>query len=158
MCIRSGKLLALAGILALFFSLGCEDERAGGPAAGGAAREAPPEQRIDKAGDEIMASDKKAEARQWLKDDNHVLFKFRGGKKKLSDLVDEFYSAGAEKVYVGNIESEAGKDFAGTVLVVLPEDFAARSKLFKIDERVGPELQEDPVADRGQKYLYYSLD
>jgi len=144
--------------IAVLFSLGCEDEPAGAPAAGGAAREAPPEQRIDKAGDEIMASDKKAEAREWLKDDNHVLFKFREGKAGLVKIVNEFYSAGAEKVYVGNIESEAGKDFAGTLLVVLPEDFAARSKLFQIDERVGPEFQEDPVADRGQKYLHYSFD
>src|SRR5215475_5383430 len=145
-------LLAMATI-AVVFSLGCEDQPAGAPAAGGAAGEAPPEKRIDKAGDEIMAGDKKAEAREWLKDDNHLLFKFREGKAGLVNIVNEFYSAGAEKVYVGNIESEAGKDFAGTILVVLPEDFAARSKLFEIDERVGPELQEDPVADRGQKYL-----
>ena len=149
--------LALAAV-ALLFSLGCEDQPAGAPAAGGAAGEAPPEQRIDKAGDEIMASDKKAEAREWFKADNHVLFKFREGKAGLVKIVDEFYAAGAKKVYVGNIESEEGKDFAGTILVVLPEDFAARSKLFKIDERVGPEFEEDPVADRGQKYLYYSLD
>src|SRR5262249_55489841 len=147
-----------AAAIAVLFSLGCEDQPAGAPAAGGAAREAPPEQRIDKAGDEIMASGKKAEAREWLKDDNHVLFKFREGQCGLIKIVHEFYAAGAEKVYVGNIESEGGKDFAGTILVVLPEDFAARSKLFKIDERVGPEFQEDPVADRGQKYLHYSLD
>jgi hypothetical protein len=150
--------LALAAV-ALLFSLGCEDQQAGAPAAGvGGAGVVLPETRIDKAGDEIMASDKKAEAREWLNADNHVLFKFREGKAGLVKIVDEFYAAGAEKVYVGNIESEEGKDFAGTILVVLPEDFAARSKLFKIDERVGPEFQEDPVADRGQKYLYYSLD
>jgi hypothetical protein len=154
---RQVGLLALAAMVVLL-SLGCEDQPAAAPGAGGAAGEAPPETRIDKAGDEIMASDKKAEAREWLKDDSHVLFKFRGGKKKLSELVDEFYSAGAQKVYVGDIETEDGRDFAGTILVVLPEDFAARTKLFKIDERVGPEFQEDPVADRGQKYLYYSLD
>jgi hypothetical protein len=155
---QQGGLLAVAA-MAVVFSLGCEDQQAGAPAAGGgAAGEAPPEKRIDEAGDKIMASDKKAEARQWLKDDNHVLFKFREGKAGLAKIVDEFYVAGAEKIYVGDISTEAGKDFAGTILVVLPEDFAARTKLFKIDERVGPEFQEDPVADRGQKYLYYSLD
>jgi hypothetical protein len=152
-----GGFLAVA--IAVFFSLGCEDQPAGAPAAGGAGvGEAPLEQRIEKAGDEIMASDKKAEAREWLKDDNHVLFKFHGGKKKLTELVDEFYAAGAEKVYIGNIESEAGKDFGGTALVVLPKDATNRSKLFEIDKRVGPEFQEDPVTDKGQKYLYYSFD
>lgn len=156
-----GGFLAVAAI-AVLFSLGCEDERAGAPAAGGGAGmqagEVPLEQRIEKAGDEIMASDKKAEAREWLKDDNHLLFKFHDGKAGLIKIVDEFYAAGAEKVYVGNVESEAGKDFAGTVLVVLPDDFSARTKLFKIDERVAPVFDEDPAADRGQKYLYYSLD
>jgi len=152
-----GGLLVVAA-MAVVFSLGCEEEQVGAPAAGGGAGAVPLEQRLEKAGDEIMASDKKAEAREWLKDDNHVLFKFRGGKKKLSELVDEFYSAGAEKVYVGDIENEAGKNFAGTVLVVLPKDSAARAKLFEIDKRVGPELQEDPVTDKGQRYLYYSLD
>src|SRR5262245_36274474 len=137
--------LALAAVV-LLFSFGCEDEQAGAPAAGGGIAGALPlEQRLEKAGDVIMASDKKAEAREWLKDDNHVLFKFREGKAGLAKIVDEFYAAGAEKVYIGDIQTEAGKDFAGTVLVVLPKDAAARSKLFEIDKRVGPELQEDPV-------------
>jgi len=153
---NQGGFLAVAAIAALF-SLGCEDQQAGAPAAGGAG-EVPLEQRLEKAGDKIMASDKKAEAREWLKDDNHVLFKFREGKPGLVKIVDEFYSAGAEKVYVGDIDTEQGKDFAGTVLVVLPKDGAARSKLFEIDKRVGPEFQEDPVTDKGQKYLYYSFD
>lgn len=153
---RHGGFLAVVAI-AVLFSLGCEDQQAGAPAAGGAG-EVPLEQRLEKAGDEIIASDKKAEAREWLKDDNHVLFKFHGGKKKLAELVEEFYAAGAEMVYIGNIESEAGKDFAGTALVVLPQDASKRSKLFEIDKRVGPEFQEDPVSDKGQKYLYYSFD
>jgi hypothetical protein len=152
-----GGLLVVAA-MAVVFSLGCEEEQVGAPAAGGGAGAVPLEQRLEKAGDEIMASDKKAEAREWLKDDNHVLFKFHGGKKKLTEFVDEFYAAGAEKVYIGNIESEAGKDFAGTALVVLPQDASRRSKLFEIDKRVGPEFQEDPVSDKGQKYLYYTFD
>ena len=56
---HQGGFLAVT-VIAVLFSLGCEDEQAGAPAVGGAGASAEPlEQRLERAGDKIMASDKK---------------------------------------------------------------------------------------------------
>ena len=116
----------------------------------------PLEVRIDKHGDEIMASDKKTEARQWMKDDNHVFFK--EDKKKVAQFVEDFYAAGATQVVIGDTETHDNLVYAGAILVVLPQDTAARAKLFDVDTKVGAYFGDDPVTDKGQKYLYFAPD
>jgi hypothetical protein len=139
---------------------GCEDQNAGPAAAGPAATDDSGGgkesliQRIDKHGDEIMAADKKAEARQWLKDPNHGFFK--ANRDQVAKFIEDFYSAGADQVIIGDMETLEGKELAGALLVVLPKDAAARAKLFEIGKRAGDLYQEDPVGDQGQKYLYFS--
>lgn len=111
---------------------------------------------MDKAGDEVMASSTKAEARQWLKQPKHVFFK--ANPKTVAQFVDDFYNAGAQQVVIGEIEEEEGVQYGEALLVVLPKDSAARAKLFTIGTRAETQFDEDPVTDKGQKYLYYSLD
>src|SRR6185312_2119677 len=62
------------------------------------------EQRVDKHGDEVMASDKKAEARAWMKQPKHVFFKAEA--KEVGKFVEDFYTAGATQVLICDIEEE----------------------------------------------------
>ena len=111
---------------------------------------------IDKHGDEIMASTEKAEARDWMKETNHIFFK--EDPKPVSQDIEDFYNAGATQVLIADIEKEDGYDYGGALLVILPKDPAARTNLFQIGSRADTDFQNDPVTDEGQKYLYYSLD
>lgn len=111
---------------------------------------------IDKHGDEVMASAAKAEAREWMKGTNHVFFK--ADPKQVAQYVEDFYQAGAVQVLIADIEEEQGYQYGEALLIVLPKDTAARTKLFQVGSRADTDYQNDSVSDQGQKYLYYSLD
>jgi hypothetical protein len=144
------------GLFCCLCIVGCEDQPAAPPAADNAAEPTTLVERIDRHGDEAMAGTAKAEAREWLKSDNHVLFK--GDRKELAKLVEDFYAAGAKQIYIIDIESHEGHDYGGALLVLLPTDAATRGRLFEIGKRAEAMYQEDPVSDKGQKYLYYGFD
>ncbi len=112
--------------------------------------------RIDKHGDEIMASSTKAEARAWMKQPKHVFFKV--DPKEVAQFVEDFYNAGATQVFIADIEEEGGNQYGESLLVVLPKDPAVRTKLFEVESRADTAFQDDPVKDSGQKYLYNSFD
>lgn len=114
------------------------------------------ESRIDHHGDEIMASNTKAEARAWMKQPKHVFFK--ADAKQVGQFVEEFYGAGAAQVLIADIEEEEGAQYGEALLVVLPKDKDIRAKLFEIGARADAAYQNDPTTDKDQKYLYYSLD
>jgi len=112
--------------------------------------------RIDKHGEEVMASSAKAEARQWMKQPSPIFFKT--DPKEVAQFVEEFYRVGAMQVLSSDIEEHEGKQFGGALFVVLPKDANTRAKLFEIGARADTAFQNDPGSDKGQKYLYYSLD
>jgi hypothetical protein len=112
--------------------------------------------RVDKHGEEVMASSAKAEAREWMKQPKHVFFK--ADPKEVAQFVEGFYGAGATQVLIVDIEEHEGVQYGEALLVVLPKDAAVRTKLFEIGARADTAFQNDPVTDKGQKYLYYSLD
>ena len=112
--------------------------------------------RIDKHGDAIMASSAKAEAREWMKQPKHVLFK--ADSNQVAQSVEEFYKAGAEQVLVADLEEHGGIQFGDSLLVVLPKDPAARAKIFAVESRADTAFQDDPVQEKGQKYLYNSFE
>ncbi len=114
------------------------------------------EARIDKHGEEIMAGTAKAEAREWMKNPSHIFFK--ADAKQVAGFVEEFYGAGASQVLIADIEEHEGKQYGESLLVVLPKDATARAKLFQINGRAETAFQDDPTSDKGQKYLFYSLD
>jgi hypothetical protein len=159
------KLLFVVCLLALIPFAGCGKQSGSSSGSSGSSSadagdgdgsDQPLEVRIDHHGDEIMASSKKYEARDWMKDPNHIFFK--EDKKQVSQFIEDFYNAGATQVVIGDTEEHDGATFAGAVLVVLPQDSAARAKVFEINSKVGPFFQEDPVTDKGQKYLLYTPD
>lgn len=112
--------------------------------------------KIDKHGDEIMASSTKGEAREWMKQPKHVFFK--ADPKVVAQFVEDFYQAGATQVYIADIEEEEGNQYGESLLAVLPTDPAARAKLFQVETRADTQFEDDPVTDQGQKYLYNGLD
>lgn len=112
--------------------------------------------RIDQHGDEIMASSQKAEARQWMKDPKNVFFK--ADPKQVAKFVEEFYQAGAAQVLIADLEEHNGVQYGESLLIVLPKDATARAKLFEIEARADTAFDDDPVSDKGQKYLYNGLD
>ena len=114
------------------------------------------ETRVDKHGDEIMASAAKGEAREWMKDSKHVFFK--SDPKQVAQFLEDFYNAGATQVLIGDVEDHDGAQYGGSILVVLPTDATTRAKLFQVGSRADTAYDQDPVTDKGQKYLYYSLD
>ncbi len=114
------------------------------------------EARVDKHCEEIMASGKKAEAREWMKSPSHIFFK--EDPKQVAGFVEEFYNAGATQVFIVDTEEHDGKEFAGGMMLVLPKDPAVRAKLFAVGAKVEVAVQDDPVTDKGQKYLLYTFD
>ena len=112
--------------------------------------------RIDKHGEEILASSTKAEARHWMKRPAHIFF--RADPKQVGKFVEEFYGRGAKQVLIGDIEVHDGTEYGESLLVVLPKDAATRAKIFEVNTRAESAFENDEVSDKGQKYLYYSLD
>ena len=157
---KISQLLAGLMLLALAFANGCDKNKAGSASAGGGGAsddsKGSLETRVDQHGDEIIASTTKAEARAWMKQPKHVFFK--ADPKQVGQFVEEFYGAGATQVLICDIEEEQGAQFGEGLLVVLPKEKDARTKLFEIGARADAVYEEDPVTDKGQKYLYYSLD
>jgi hypothetical protein len=149
----------MAGLMLLALASGCNKSRSGSTASGSDADDSSGgslEQRVDHHGDEVMASDKKAEARAWMKQPKHVFFK--ADAKEVGKFVEDFYGAGASQVLICDIEEEEGTQYGEGLLVLLPKDKDARAKLFEIDSRANTAFQNDPTSDKGQKYLFYSLD
>jgi len=114
------------------------------------------EERIDKHCEEVMASPAKAEAREWLKQRAHGFFKT--DRRDVARFVEEFHGAGATQVLIADIEQDETAQLGQSLLVILPKEARARAKLFEIGSRADEAFQCDGVSDKGQKYLYYSLD
>ena len=116
----------------------------------------PLEERIEKHCEEVIASPAKAEAREWLNQRAHGFF--MTDRRDVAGFVEEFYNAGAKQVLIGDIEEDQSAQLGQSILVVLPKEASARAKLFEIGSRAEDAFQCDHVSDKGQKYLYYSLD
>lgn len=153
--------LWMAGLMLISLALasGCNKTGSGSSVSDGDSDDnsnGPLEQRVDKHGAEVMASTTKAEAREWMKQPKHVFFK--ADSKQVGKFVEEFYGAGATQVLICDIEENEGTQYGEAFLVVLPKEKDARVKLFEIGSRADAAYQNDPTTDKGQKYLYYSLD
>jgi dsDNA-binding SOS-regulon protein len=152
-------LMAGLMLLALALGSGCNKAGSGSSASSSGSDDSSHgslESRVDQHGDEVMASTTKAEARAWMKQPKHVFFK--ADARQVAKFVEDFYSAGATQVLVCDIEEEEGNQYGEALLVVLPKDKDARTKIFEVGSRADAAYQNDPTTDKGQKYLYYSLD
>ncbi len=108
-----------------------------------------------------FADTSKAEAREWLKSPLHTIL--GEDNKKVLKYVNEFYAAGARKVFIADIRKQAnGKNLptenAKYLCVVLPSATKARSRVFRVHWRAVHEWGFDADDDVGQKYTWYPID
>lgn len=153
------RLFTASLLLTLALASGCNNSNSPGASSGGDSdgdSKGALVARIDKHGDEIMSGTTKAEAREWMKQPKHVFFK--ADPKQVGQFVEDFYSAGATQVLIADIEEHDGVQYGESLLVVLPKDKAARTKVFEVGARADTAFEDDPVSDQGQKYFYNGLD
>jgi hypothetical protein len=124
---------------------------------GGATSERKEQAKVDdEVAREELAEPNHAEAREWLRDPSHILFE--GSREHVIALVDQFYHAGAPKVYVTGIDRLMDSDVTATIVVELPAEKGARKKVFDAEASWQKDAGEDPALDVGQKYLRILLD
>lgn len=104
----------------------------------------------------ILASGKAVEAREWLApaQKNHAGFKV--SVAAMRELTEKFYKAGAKKVWAANMETMGQMEVCAQLIVEMPTDTAARRAVIDIDDKLNEE--EQPSADKGNKYLEVGLD
>ena len=110
----------------------------------------------DKQIEEWLSEPDKAEAREWLQGDSHILFE--GDKETAARLVHDLYSAGAKEVWVIGITAFDDSDVAAAFVAVLPGDTAARKRVFAVEADFQKLAEGEPSSDVGQKYLHFSFD
>ena len=85
-------------------------------------------------------------------------------KAAAAAFIDSLYAAGADTVWVLNVAQDSalvadeGGPYADALLVRLPSDRAARSRLFAFGAREARHEGFDPDRDSGQRYLYFWWD
>jgi len=107
------------------------------------------------------------EARAWLAEtanDSPLASNRFDTKAAGAAFIDSLYAAGADTVWVLNVAQDSalvaaeGGPYADALLVRLPSDRAARSRLFAFGAREARHEGFDPDRDRGQRYLYFWWD
>ena len=111
---------------------------------------------LDKQIEEWLAEPDKAEAREWLQSDSHILFE--GDKETAARLVSDLYSAGAKEVWIIGISQLGDSEVAAAFVAVLPDDTAARKRVFAVESDFQTLMDGEPSSDSGQKYLHISFD
>lgn len=106
--------------------------------------------------DDLASEGQHAEAREWLHSDEHQMW--GAPKDDVAALVDDLYTAGAEKVYVTGIETVFGKQVTSTVAVAMPDDPLARIQLFDRETKFWELAPDERTADTGQRYLSFEFD
>ena len=111
--------------------------------------------------DKSFADAVKAEAKKWLGSPTHRIL--GEDKRKVVKYVNEFYAAGAARVFVADIKTRPnGKNTpwenAKYLCVVLPGDPEARRRVFRVHSQAVREWCNDADDDVGQKYLWYRVD
>jgi hypothetical protein len=111
--------------------------------------------------DKEFAESQKAEAKDWLKSPLHTIL--GEDKKRALKYVNDFYAAGAPKVFVAEIETQMNgknppRENAKYLCVVLPTDRDTRRKVFRVHWQAVREWGFDADDDVGQKYTWYPID
>ena len=114
-----------------------------------------------------LEGQKHYEAREWLKDNKNpspLASNRFGEKKNATAFVDKLYEAGAEAVYVVNVNDtpetlqEESGPYTDCLVVVLPEEKEKRKVLFEISNAEAQREGFEGEQDRGQKELFFWWD
>jgi hypothetical protein len=96
------------------------------------------------------------EARGWLADPSHGVGS--GGKERVVAVVEELYRQGARDVRVTDVETRDGKPLARSLVVVLPDDRAARARILGAVGEFRRARGQAPVPDAGQRHLLLTVE
>jgi len=161
---KSTSLNAVATLLALVMVVGCTKQSSDSSET--ATESDAPEvaskkmtSEIDKMAEEVLQSEDKMEAGDWLKryPKSQIGEDEEGRPMLLAPFVARLREAGAQRIVIQTAKIGQGEFLVGMVVVV-PADAATRRKLFAMDAQLSQLCQQTPVIDRGQKYLHYSFD
>ena len=111
---------------------------------------------IDAACAEMLSQENHREAREWCRDPKSAGFEL--SKEEMLELAEEFYAAGAETVYVTDIERLGNSNVSASMVVKLPSGGSARKSVFDAEAKFAKKIGEEPVGDSGQKYVLLGLD
>ncbi len=118
----------------------------------------PPIPNNDELCKEIINSQQAKEAREWMKSAKCILGEATN-EEDSKELVESLYKAGAEKVWVFEINiDESGEQYSGRLIVEMPADSKKRKKIFVICDEIAENLGFDPEEDCGQNYRLMMLD
>ncbi len=144
---RLARVLALAALAMVF---------AGCPRHGGtktATSNANDQTAKEEAAIENDLKKEKFEARDWLQDSSHEVFKM-GGRERFAKMADTYYEIGAKEVWMTRCSKHEQTTFAGAMVVVLPTSKDERKEFFeKANEKSPGEFE-----DKGEKYIILDLD
>jgi len=117
---------------------------------------------LDASAGETLKEEGATEARAWLAEQaDGVVFNL--GKDKTKPTIEKLYQMGAKTVTVSGF-ADGGRQTATVLVIELPDDLAARKKLFAWDNETQKKLAEEgdddyePAKDVGQKYLEVNFD
>ena len=146
------------GITVVVLSIGYKFWRAtgGGFGRGGGADVHETAEAVDETCAEMLAAPNHREAREWCKDPRSAGFEM--SREDMGRLAETFYKAGAERVFVTDIEPMGGSNVSASMVVVLPKDSSARKGVFETEAKFAEQAGEEAVRDVGQKYVLLSLD
>jgi hypothetical protein len=113
--------------------------------------------RLDAFCSAIMDKGKREDAVQWIQTRSHTLGERNwGGSKR---LVNRLSALGCVRICACEVDVyEDGSENTGHLVVELPAEAAARSKILKAIDRLASESGYCGPADDGQRYAYVKLD
>jgi hypothetical protein len=155
--------LALLSVV-LLATLGCKDPSPTDDARDGEPTEEQHDPKAyaakqDKEALRAFKEDKTAEAREWCSPEAKTHVGWKVSRADMLKMVEALYAAGATKVWISDIHEMNGGEVAAGVIVQLPDDPAARKRVFEYDANWRKEVEdEEKNPDMGQKYIVYSLD
>lgn len=105
----------------------------------------------------IMAKGIREDAVQWIQSKSHSLGERNWGSSKR--LVNRLSALGCVNIYACDVDVyEEDFENTGHLVIELPSDTAARSKILKTLDRLASESGYSGPADDGQRYTYVKLD
>ena len=104
-----------------------------------------------------ISSGNAVDARRWLQDPSHGMFE--GDPEQAQALVDDFYEAGAPRVWFIDIVRLGEVLLSDSLAVELPEKNSQRKRVFQVEAAFWQRQEQGSQADdEGQRYLTVVFD
>ena len=97
------------------------------------------------------------ELREWLRIKSHSLGELPNNEESIR-IAEEIYAAGAVHAYGVEIDKYPEGENTGKLVIELPNDAPARSKVLEWAAKIAHEQGFDAYSDVGQQYIFVMLD